>query len=120
MQASQQKKDALLGMIRTMADQLKNRLEAAVDELLLPLKALALTPPSPCSADAIAWHCDLDDNAAVWLNVGGGKFAASLSTLTAVPGSMLAAMFSGRHSTAKDSEGCVFVDRDPDHFTTVL
>eukprot|EP00696_Hemimastix_kukwesjijk_P019397 gnl/Hemi2/8649_TR2997_c0_g1_i1.p1 gnl/Hemi2/8649_TR2997_c0_g1~~gnl/Hemi2/8649_TR2997_c0_g1_i1.p1 ORF type:complete len:152 (+),score=30.01 gnl/Hemi2/8649_TR2997_c0_g1_i1:6-461(+) len=40
----------------------------------------------------------------VWLNVGGSKFATSLSTLAAVPGSMLGAMFSGLHTLARDAE----------------
>lgn len=46
------------------------------------------------------------------LNVGGTKYSTSLSTLTAVKSSMLAAMFSGRHELARDKKGNVFIDRD--------
>jgi hypothetical protein len=46
------------------------------------------------------------------LSVGGVKFQTSLATLTSVPDSMLAAMFSGRHHIDKDDKGRYFIDRD--------
>ncbi|XP_065837341.1 uncharacterized protein [Oscarella lobularis] len=55
------------------------------------------------------------------LNVGGTKYATSLSTLTrSQPNSMLAAMFSGRHNIEIDNEGAVFIDRDGPSFAYVL
>lgn len=56
----------------------------------------------------------------VKLNVGGSKFETTLSTLTGQPGSMLAAMFSGRHEVPQDEDGYVFIDRDGTHFRTIL
>nr|KAJ0224559.1 hypothetical protein LSAT_V11C100022790 [Lactuca sativa] len=58
----------------------------------------------------------------VRLNIGGKKFCTTVDTLTQrEPHSMLAAMFSGRHTVCKDSEkGYVFVDRDGKHFRHVL
>ncbi|KAM7500008.1 hypothetical protein LguiA_024422 [Lonicera macranthoides] len=58
----------------------------------------------------------------VRLNVGGKKFCTTVDTLTQrEPDSMLAAMFSGRHTVFKDSEkGYIFVDRDGKHFRHIL
>ncbi|XP_076897998.1 FH protein interacting protein FIP2-like [Bidens hawaiensis] len=58
----------------------------------------------------------------VRLNIGGKKFCTTFDTLTLrEPQSMLAAMFSGRHTVCKDSEkGYVFVDRDGKHFRHIL
>ncbi|KAK2982107.1 hypothetical protein RJ640_023389 [Escallonia rubra] len=55
-------------------------------------------------------------------NFGGKKFCTTFDTLThREPDSMLAAMFSGRHTICKDSEkGYVFVDRDGKHFRHIL
>ncbi|KAL6988666.1 hypothetical protein U1Q18_014422 [Sarracenia purpurea var. burkii] len=58
----------------------------------------------------------------VRLNIGGKKFCTTIDTLTQrEPDSMLAAMFSGRHTLCHDSEkGYVFVDRDGKHFRHIL
>ncbi|XP_016544047.1 FH protein interacting protein FIP2 isoform X2 [Capsicum annuum] len=58
----------------------------------------------------------------VRLNIGGKKFCTTLDTLTQrEPDSMLAAMFSGRHTICHDSDkGYVFVDRDGKHFRHIL
>ncbi len=54
------------------------------------------------------------------LDVGGTKFATSLTTLNAVPDSMLAVMFSGRFPLEPDESGCYFIDRDPTLFRHIL
>ena len=54
------------------------------------------------------------------LDVGGVSFATSRGTLTAVPDSMLAAMFSGRHKLAPNEDGSFFIDRDPEYFRHIL
>jgi parallel beta-helix repeat protein len=55
------------------------------------------------------------------INVAGRLFECSITTLTAEKGSMLEAMFSGRHSVDRDPDtGAVFIDRDPDLFEVVL
>ncbi|KAK4483765.1 hypothetical protein RD792_010968 [Penstemon davidsonii] len=53
---------------------------------------------------------------------GGKKFCTTIDTLTQRdPESMLAAMFSGRHTICQDSEkGYIFVDRDGKHFRHIL
>ncbi|KAH9784577.1 FH protein interacting protein FIP2 [Citrus sinensis] len=57
----------------------------------------------------------------VRLNIGGKKFYTTIDTLTRrEPESMLAAMFSGRHTVCQDSEGYIFVDRDGKHFRHIL
>lgn len=45
------------------------------------------------------------------LDVGGTRFSTSRSTLVRVEGSMLEAMFSGRHALAPSSDGSYFIDR---------
>ncbi|KAJ0690909.1 putative chromatin remodeling & transcription regulator BTB-POZ family [Helianthus annuus] len=67
----------------------------------------------------------MDSNATssiVRLNIGGYEFLTTVDTLThREPQSMLAAMFSGRHTVYKDPEkGYVFVDRDGMHFRHIL
>lgn len=54
------------------------------------------------------------------LNVGGRFFTTRLRTLRRDSESMLAAMFSGRHTPDKDSQGRFFIDRDPTHFHHIL
>ena len=56
----------------------------------------------------------------VLLDVGGALFKTSRATLTAVPGSMLEAMFSGRHTIVAGEDGLVFIDRDGEHFGLTL
>jgi len=56
----------------------------------------------------------------VKLDVGGFKFSTTLTTLTADPNSMLAAMFSGRFQVEKNEEGCIFIDRDGQYFHHIL
>lgn len=68
------------------------------------------------------------------LNVGGEDMSTTRTTLTKVPGSMLAAMFSGRHPVTRgrstalpesltllpDAKGSHFIDRDPSVFKYLL
>ncbi|GJS51634.1 FH protein interacting protein FIP2, partial [Tanacetum coccineum] len=62
-----------------------------------------------------------ESSSIVRLNIGGEKFCTTVDTLTQrEPHSMLAAMFSGRHTVCKDSEGYVFLDRDGKHFRHIL
>ena len=59
-------------------------------------------------------------NSVIRLNVGGRSFCTTRATLTSVPGTMFEALLSGRHAVLKDSEGGIFLDRDPDIFEHVL
>lgn len=54
------------------------------------------------------------------LNVGGKVFVTTRSTLTRVPDSMLAAMFSGRHPVCRGPDGRFFIDNDGSGFHVVL
>ncbi|XP_058084461.1 FH protein interacting protein FIP2 isoform X4 [Magnolia sinica] len=58
----------------------------------------------------------------ILLDIGGKKFSTTIDTLTQrEPDSMLAAMFSGRHTVCLDSQkGFIFVDRDGKHFRHIL
>jgi len=62
----------------------------------------------------------LIDDDIIELNVGGTVFTTYLQTLTKIPESMLAAMFSGRFPLNKDSTGRIFIDRDPRIFRYIL
>ena len=56
----------------------------------------------------------------VVLSVGGRRFHTSTATLRSKPGTMLAAMFSGRYGMERDDDGSVFIDRDGRYFEHVL
>ncbi|KAF1762206.1 hypothetical protein GCK72_010468 [Caenorhabditis remanei] len=55
----------------------------------------------------------------VKLDVGGKIFKTSISTLTKHD-SMLKTMFVTRIPVKKDDEGCIFIDRDSQHFRLIL
>ena len=68
-------------------------------------------------------QCHNFDSSKILLDVGGSRFSTRLSTLTngVAEGSMLAAMFSGRHALDQDEkDGSYFIDRDGTYFGTVL
>ena len=54
------------------------------------------------------------------LDIGGHVYTTSTLTLTRDTQSMLAAMFSGRHSVKKEEDGSYFIDRDGTHFRYIL
>jgi len=54
------------------------------------------------------------------LNVGGTHFTTYKSVLCKYEDSLLAAMFSGRHAIAKDSNGKYFIDCDAEAFRFIL
>jgi len=56
----------------------------------------------------------------IQLDVGGHKFTTSLPTLTSVPDTYLAALFSGRHPLAPNAYGTFFIDRCGAHFEHIL
>lgn len=56
----------------------------------------------------------------VVLNVGGSMFTTSIITLTKYPDSMLATMFSGRHTLIPETDGTYFIDRDGTYFRYIL
>jgi hypothetical protein len=56
----------------------------------------------------------------ILLNVGGHRFDTSLHTLTQVPATYFAAMFSGRFELIPGADGAYSIDRDGVHFRHVL
>ena len=54
------------------------------------------------------------------LNVGGHPYITSLATLRQYPDTMLAVMFSGRHTLLPEADGAYFIDRDGTHFRYIL
>lgn len=58
--------------------------------------------------------------ATVDLNVGGTVFETARSTLVQQSGSFLESLLSGRYQVSRDRYGRVFINRDPEHFRTVL
>lgn len=56
----------------------------------------------------------------VRLDVGGQGYTTSLLTLQRDPDSLLAAMFSGRHSLRQEPDGSYFIDRDGTYFRYIL
>ncbi len=56
----------------------------------------------------------------VKLDIGGNVYTTSILTLTNDSNSMLAAMFSGRHSLKQETDGSYFIDRDGTHFRYIL
>jgi len=63
---------------------------------------------------------NVDTEDVIRLNVAGVDMSVLRKTLTSVPGSMLEAMFSGRHQLQKDDSGRYFLNRNPDLFKKVI
>jgi len=58
--------------------------------------------------------------ATVDLNVGGTVFETGRSTLVQQQGSFLESLLSGRYQVSRDRNGRIFINRDPEHFRTIL
>lgn len=58
--------------------------------------------------------------ATVDLNVGGTVFETARSTLVQQSGSYLDSLLSGRYQISRDRYGRIFINRDPEHFRTIL
>lgn len=54
------------------------------------------------------------------LDVGGKTFSVSLETLQRVPGSYLCDLVSGDYEKRLESDGTMFIDRDPEVFPLIL
>eukprot|EP01126_Amoeba_proteus_P030736 TRINITY_DN3030_c0_g1_i2.p1 TRINITY_DN3030_c0_g1~~TRINITY_DN3030_c0_g1_i2.p1 ORF type:complete len:332 (+),score=19.94 TRINITY_DN3030_c0_g1_i2:95-1090(+) len=61
----------------------------------------------------------IDDNI-LELNVGGVHYTTYKSVLSQATGTLLEAMFSGRHPLAKDAKGRYFIDCDGEAFSYIL
>lgn len=63
---------------------------------------------------------NLDTLTQIKLNVGGDDVITSKSTLLSIKGTMIEAMFSGRHKLKTDEQGRYFIDRNLNYFRWVL
>ena len=65
---------------------------------------------------------EVSDDDIINLNVGGKKMTTKRSTLCQVEGSLLTSMFSGRweDSLARDEDGRIFFDFNPQYFVYIL
>ena len=65
---------------------------------------------------------EVSDDDIINLNVGGKKMTTKRSTLCQVKGSLFSSMFSGRWETslARDEDGRIFFDFNPQHFVLIL
>eukprot|EP01111_Echinosteliopsis_oligospora_P012614 TRINITY_DN4342_c0_g1_i4.p1 TRINITY_DN4342_c0_g1~~TRINITY_DN4342_c0_g1_i4.p1 ORF type:complete len:379 (+),score=106.28 TRINITY_DN4342_c0_g1_i4:73-1137(+) len=85
-----------------------------------PLPSLSTTPPLSAPSSSLEPPIPPISEKQIRIDVGGYKFSTTLTTLTADPDSMLAAMFSGRFPTIKNPEGYIFIDRDGQYFHHIL
>lgn len=115
----------LVKLIDEGKEQLANEMEMRIKELNEGLEKLkvereALEKEKEAMNAVNAVIGNADD--IIEMNVGGRCFTTTRSTLTQVAGSLLANMFSGRWegSLSRSSDGCVFIDLDPDCFAEIL
>ncbi len=93
---------------------------------------ISFAPQSPCNSPSMTlnspnpleehpvMNIQITSSKQIKLDVGGYRFTTTITTLTADPNSMLAAMFSGRFPVEKNDEGFVFIDRDGQYFSHIL
>lgn len=62
----------------------------------------------------------MDADTWIILNVGGRRFGTTKGTLCRYPDSMLATMFSNRHTLKTDNSDAVYLNRDPNTFAIIL
>jgi len=105
--------DALSALTDALSDREKD-LEAREEQLKKDREEL--------DSDRFAAYGDTRPSDVLHLNVGGVKTTVLRSTLTSIPGSMLASKFSGRwdDSIAKDENGHFFIDQEYSLFRHVI
>jgi hypothetical protein len=105
--------DALSALTAALSDREKD-LEAREEQLRKDREEL--------DSDRLAAYGDTRPSDVLHLNVGGVKTTVLRSTLTSIPGSMLASKFSGRwdDSIAKDENGHFFIDQEYSLFRHVI
>ena len=63
---------------------------------------------------------DISSSPIIKINVGGKKFTTTLATLTSIPESKLAKMFTGALPITKDDKDVYFIDRNGEYFAYIL
>lgn len=102
MALQEERKAATVAIMDERSEVLALREAAAADRVVLEAEA-----------EAVERVC-ARQRQAILLDVGGVQYKTTRATLRSVPGSMLDAMFSGRHEDRldPDEDGCIFIDRD--------
>lgn len=113
--------------IRAEGEQLKKTTMEEFEAMKASLLAELEVAKTDLAGEKAAWEAECERvsrtqefEPRIKLDVGGVKFTTLRSTLQAVPGSMLEALFSGRHKNEPDEEGYHFIDRDGTHFRHIL
>lgn len=113
--------------IRAEDEQLKKTTMEEFEAMKASLLAELEVAKKDLAGEKAAWEAECESvsrtqkfEPRIKLDVGGVKFTTLRSTLQAVPGSMLEALFSGRHKNEPDEEGYHFIDRDGTHFRHIL
>ena len=116
-QKAREESARLLADAHEAAAKVMTDVEAKADAIKLELQISRATH----EAEKAAMHqAHTFQSNKVRLDVGGHKFTTSLQTLTSVPDTYLASLFSGRYELAPDAEGEYLIDRDGEHFNLVL
>jgi hypothetical protein len=107
----------------TLADLARERVELLAEVAEERAKALAEVDARraelACEVATMHTHKEAQEGR-VELNIGGYRFVTSVQTLRRVPHTFFDAYFSGRYAQDVCSDGCIFVDRDGEHFGHVL
>jgi len=111
-----------------IANSQRSSIEAELKKLVAVAADIVERQHAAIKLEKNAWqeekqHIDetmLLEGPVVELNVGGTTLDTTLKTLCTQSNSMLAAMFSGRHTVIKDKDGRYFIDRNGDMFSLLL
>jgi gas vesicle protein len=102
--------------IQSAVTELKSEMHRELEVAMKDIRSSQSQLPATAAPSAVPSASD----SVIKLNVGGTQFVTSRSTITAVRGSMLDSMLSGRYKVTYDSEGNVFIDRPGKYFGLVL
>ena len=116
----QKEKDQLQKEIQKEKDQLQDEIQKWKDQLQKEKDQLQKEKDQLQKEIQLMSEMNKIQDSCIKLNIGGHIYTTSTLTLTKDPQSMLAAMFSGRHSVKKEEDGSYFIDRDGTHFRYIL
>lgn len=87
----------------------------------LPMdSASSCTSSSPLAASPPETEYLIDNNERVVLEVGNFMYKTTISTLKKIPNTYFAAMLSGKYPLVRQPDGSFFIDRDGQHFGSIL
>ena len=119
-QQLQKEKDQLQNEIQNEKDQLQKEKDQLQKEIQKERDQLQKEKDQLQKEIQLMSEMNKMQDSCIKLNIGGHIYTTSTLTLTKDPQSMLAAMFSGRHSVKKEEDGSYFIDRDGTHFRYIL